>query len=207
MEKSHHAYYKFLNFDITEEFANLVSLKDTTTGVNMFEAIKHVIDVLGLRLNNICGVTTDGAPAIIGKANGAVSLIEKEMRNNGIERQLVRTHCIIHLEALCAKSIKMQEVMREVIKLVNFVRARGLYHRQFQQLLEEMDNQYGDLLYYSEVRWLSRSAMLQRVYQVRDELVKFVREKGMAVPEPNDQKWMADFAFLVSKESTDQCSL
>ena len=148
------------NFDITEEFTNLVSLKDTTTGVNIFEAIKHVIDVLGLRLNNICGVMTDGAPAMIGKANGAVSLIEKEMRNNGIERQLVRTHCIIHLEALCAKSIKMQEVMRVVIKLVNFVRARGLYHRQFQQLLEEMDNQYGDLLCYSEVRWLSRGAML-----------------------------------------------
>ena len=84
-------------------------------------------------------MTTNGAPAINGKANGAVSLIEKEMRNNGIERQLVRTHCIIHLEALCAKSIKMQ-VMRVDIKLVNFVRARGLYHRQFQQLLEEMDN-------------------------------------------------------------------
>ena len=32
---------------------------------------------------------------------------------------------------------------------------------------------------------------------MRDELAKFVREKGMAVPELNDQKWMADFAFLV----------
>ena len=60
-----------------------------------------------------------------------------------------------------------------------------------------MDNQYGDLLYYSEVRWLSRGAFLQRAYQVRDELAKFVIEKGMTVPELNDQKWMVDFAFLV----------
>ena len=134
---------------------------------------------------------------MFGKVKGAVSLIEKEMRNAGIERKLVRTHCIIHLEALCAKSLKMQEVMRVVIKIVNFVRARGLYHRQFQHMLEEMDNQYGDLLYYCEVRWLSRGEMLQGVYQLRAELTNFLKEKGMEVPELSDTKWMTDFAFLV----------
>ena len=56
------------------------------------------------------------------------------------------------------------EVMRVVIEIVNFVRAKGLHHHQFQHMLEEMDNQYGDLLHYYEVRWLSRGAMLQRVY-------------------------------------------
>ena len=141
--------------DITEELASLVSLKDTTTGVIISQAIKSVIDVLGLNLNNLCGITTDGAPPMVGKMNGAVSLIEKEMRNAGIERQLVRTHCI------CVKSLQMHDVMQVVIKIVNFMRARGLYHRQFQHMLEEMENQYGDLFYYCEVRWLSRGAMLQ----------------------------------------------
>ena len=46
------------------------------------------------------------------------------------------------------KSLRMQEVMRVVVKTVNFVRSRGLNHRQFQQLMEEIDSQYGDLLYY-----------------------------------------------------------
>ncbi|KAI6652917.1 General transcription factor II-I repeat domain-containing protein 2A-like [Oopsacas minuta] len=96
-------------FDITEELASLVSLKDTTTGENIFQGIMSVIGSLGLNLSNICGGTTDGAPAMIGKVKGAVSLIEKEMRNAGIERKLVKTHCIIHLEPLCAKSLKMQE--------------------------------------------------------------------------------------------------
>ena len=130
----------------------MVSLKDTTTGENIFQGIMSVMGSLGLNLSNICEVTTYGAPAMVGKVKGVVSLIEKEMRNAGIEIKLVRTHCIIHLEALCAKSLKMQEVMRVVIKFVNFVLARGLYHRQFQHMLEEMDNQYGDLLYYYEVR-------------------------------------------------------
>ena len=88
-------------FDIIE-LASLLSLKDTTTCVNISQAIKSVIDILGLNLNNLCGITTDGAPAMVGKMNGAVSLIEKEMRNAGIERQLVRTHYIIQVESLCA---------------------------------------------------------------------------------------------------------
>ena len=107
-------------FDITEEFAGLASIKDTTTGENIFHGIMSVMGSLGLNLSNICGVTTYDAPAMVGKVKGVVSLIEKEMRNAGIERKLVRTHCIIHLEALCAKSLKMQEVMRVVIKIVNF---------------------------------------------------------------------------------------
>ena len=185
------------DFNITEEFASLVPLKDTTTGLNIFNAVKSVIDDFGLKLDDLCGVTTDGAPAMTGTVNGAVSLIEKEMRNVGIERNLVRTHCIIHLEALCAKSLRMQEVMRVVVKTVNFVRSRGLNHRQFQQLMEEIDSQYGDLLYYCEVRWLSRGAMLERVYQLRNELTTFVREKGLEVPEFSDSKWLSDFAFLV----------
>ena len=49
--------------------------------------------------------------------------------------------------------------MEIVVKTVNFIRARGLNHRQFRKLLDEMDSQYGDILYYTEVRWLSRGAM------------------------------------------------
>ncbi|KAI6651125.1 General transcription factor II-I repeat domain-containing protein 2-like [Oopsacas minuta] len=75
-----------VTFDITEELASLVSLKDTTTGENIFQGIMSVVGSLGLNLSNICGVTTDGAPAMIGKVKRAVSLIEKEMRNAGIER-------------------------------------------------------------------------------------------------------------------------
>ena len=106
--------------DITEEFASLVPLKDTT-GLNIFNVVKSVIDDSGLKLDNLCGVTTDGAPAMTSSVNRAVSLIEKDMRIVGIERKLVRTHCIIHLEALCGKSLRMQEVMRVVVKTLTNV--------------------------------------------------------------------------------------
>ena len=41
----------------------------------------------------------------------------------GLEK-LVQTHCNIHLEALCAKYLRMLEVMRVIVKTVNFACSR-----------------------------------------------------------------------------------
>jgi hypothetical protein len=48
------------NFSVTEELAALVSLKDTTRGVDIFQAVTLVMKDLGLDFHNLCGVTTDG---------------------------------------------------------------------------------------------------------------------------------------------------
>ena len=68
--------------------------------------------------------------------------MEKVRQYTGGTAKLFRSHCIIHQENLCGKSVKMQNVMSVVVKTVNFVRARGLSHRQFQHLLAEMNAQY-----------------------------------------------------------------
>ncbi len=49
--------------------------------------------------------------------------------------------------------------MGVVIKTANFIRSKGLNHREFSKFLESMDNEYGDLLYYTSVRWLSKGSM------------------------------------------------
>ena len=56
--------------------------------------------------------------------------------------------------------------MSTVVKIINFILARGLNHRQFKSLLEEMNAQYQDVMYFCEVRWLSRGAMLERFYDL-----------------------------------------
>ncbi|KAI6657768.1 General transcription factor II-I repeat domain-containing protein 2-like [Oopsacas minuta] len=70
-------------FNLTEELANLHSLHDKTTGVDIYKAVMNGIDAIGLKLNNLCGVTTDGTPSMIGKERGFVALLEKERINSG----------------------------------------------------------------------------------------------------------------------------
>ena len=68
--------------------------------------------------------------------------------------------------------------MGPVIKAVNFIRARGLNHRQFQKFLDDLDTEYQDLAYFSELHWLSKGSMLPRFYELRKEVALFLKNKG-----------------------------
>lgn len=60
----------------------------------------------------------------------------------------------------------MKHVMDVVIKCVNGIRSKSLKHRQFRKLLKDLGEEYEDLPYYTEVRWLSRGKMLRRFFDV-----------------------------------------
>ena len=59
---------------------------------------------------------------------------------------------IIHKEALCTKSVNLVDVMSVVVNVINSILSRSLHHRQFQALVDEVNVQYGDLLYFCESR-------------------------------------------------------
>ena len=88
---------------------------------------------------------------------GVVGLVKNKLNNlETIGINFTSIHCILHQEALCSKSLQIKEVMYVVVKTINFIRFRGLNYRQFTSFLEDMDSEYGELLYHTEVRWLSR---------------------------------------------------
>ncbi|XP_017317800.3 general transcription factor II-I repeat domain-containing protein 2A isoform X2 [Ictalurus punctatus] len=87
--------------------------------------------------------------------------------------------------------------MHDVVKIVNDVRSKPLSHLQFKVLLDEMDAQYGDVLYHQEVRWLSRGKVLRRLFDLRDEIRAFQESKIGSIQEPMDKKWFSDLAFPV----------
>ena len=117
----------------------------------------------------LCGLTTDGAPATTGENNGLVGLLEEKLKNC-TNHMLISIHRIIHQEALCAKVCNMEHVMSVVAKSVNFIQSRGLNHRQFQSFLESIEADYGDILYYTEILWLSCGAVLKRYVELHDEI-------------------------------------
>jgi len=90
----------------------------------------------------------------------------------------------------------MQNVMSVVTKTVNLIRSKGLHHREFQELLHSMDADFDDIPYYTEVRWLSSSKMLKRVFELKDAIQTFMESKGNSVEFMNEE-WIEDFVFLV----------
>ncbi len=106
-------------------------------------------------------------------------------------------HCIIHQEALCAKTIQLRDVLEDVIKTVNVIKARGLFHKEFKEFLSELDAKYGDVVYHSAVCWLSRGNVLKRFYSLRSEINQFLKAKNQPFHELSNPLWLADLAFLV----------
>jgi len=129
---------------------------------------ERYIEQLGVPLNRLVGVTTDVALSMTGRKNGLVALVQRKLEEEN-EDPAVALHCIIHQHALCSKCLKFQHVMSVVLKCVNYIRSRGLQHRQFQAFLE-VEASYGDVLYFTEVRWLSRGNVLKRFFYLRAEM-------------------------------------
>ena len=183
------------NFELCEELAALRSLKGTTTGEDVFDNVCQTMLALDLDWSKLASITTDGAPSMVGAARGLIGRMNREMETRGLPAPL-KVHCLIHQQALCCKVLKWDSVMKVVVSSINYIRANGLKHRQFQQFLSEVEAEHGDVLYYTEVRWLSRGRVLKRFHELLPEINTFLESKGKTVPELTDPEWKWHLAFL-----------
>ena len=124
-------------------------------GRKFFEEVCKCATEINLLWDRLVGLTTDGAPPMSGKKNGLVGWIREKMREENFAGELSLYYCIIHQESLCANALQMEHVMTTVTQIVNFIRAKGLNHRQFKSFLDQFDLEHTDVPYHTEVRWLS----------------------------------------------------
>ncbi|XP_042238726.1 general transcription factor II-I repeat domain-containing protein 2B-like [Homarus americanus] len=186
-------------FEVTEEMVSMQSLKGTTTGEDLLEAVNNCLLKLGVEWNKLVNVTTDGGPNMTGKNVGLLKRIQDQVRETNAEQNTVFLHCIIHQEVLCKSVLNLSHVVDTVVKVVNYIRASGLNHRQFITLLEDLESDHTDVLYHTNVRWLSLGKILKRVWELKEEIGLFLDMKQNAIdfPQLNDEKWLSNFAFAV----------
>uniref|UniRef100_A0A3P9MDH9 SPIN-DOC-like zinc-finger domain-containing protein n=1 Tax=Oryzias latipes TaxID=8090 RepID=A0A3P9MDH9_ORYLA len=183
------------DMEITQELAGLETLRGTTKGEDLFAAVSRVLDKYNLSWDKMVGITTDGAPAMIGKKAGLTALISQKVSECG--GKVAQYHCILHQEQLCAKTIGLADVVRDVVKIINCIRSKALLHRQFRAFLDEVDAQYKDILYHQEVRWLSRGTVLKRFFELRQLIAEFLSSASRDTQIPTDKRWIFDVAFMV----------
>ena len=131
---------------------------------------------------------------MIGSVNGLVGLCKADQAFP----ESWSFHCIVHREQLVSKSLKLDNVMKTVMEIVNYIRTHALHHRQFKNLIAELDQGLpGDLpLHCTRMVAVKKPGTLS-LFQLIDAVKLFMKEKNKNCPELSDLEWIMDLTFLV----------
>ena len=173
-------------------------MHETTRGKDLLQKLLQALSKFNLSLDKLCGVGTNGAPAMVGKHKRMVLLLKNEMDARGIKHdRLVFFHCIVHQQSLCAKSVKFDHMVSMVTDCINFMKKRDLNNSIFKQVLKDFDADYDDLPYFCAVRWTSCENMLGRFHSLLAEIIEFRNLKKCPSTELEDENWLCDLGFMV----------
>ncbi|ELK06839.1 General transcription factor II-I repeat domain-containing protein 2 [Pteropus alecto] len=185
------------NFDVSEELLDTVPMTGTKSGNEIFLRVEKSLKKFNIDWSKLVSVASTGTPAMVDANDGLVTKLKSKVAMVCKGSDLKSVCCIIHPESLCAQKLKMDHVMNVVVNSVNWICSRGLNHSEFTTLLYELDSQYGSLLYYTEIKWLSRGLVLKRFFESLEEIDSFMSSRGKPLPQLSSQDWIKDLAFLV----------
>ncbi|XP_068250780.1 protein FAM200C-like [Palaemon carinicauda] len=187
-------YIRYRGSDEIEE-EMLCSLEMRTHGFDVFNKVdacfkKPSVD---LKWEDCIAVSVDGTPAMLGPINGFVALAKQQ------NPDILVIHCMIDRQVLVVKNLEpeVEAVLNDVVKIVNVVKGHELNTRMFRDLCEDGEAEYSTLLFHTEVRWLSRGNVLNRVWALKTELKMFLTDKKHTLAEKfRKTTWLALLAYL-----------
>uniref|UniRef100_K7F9C3 DUF4371 domain-containing protein n=1 Tax=Pelodiscus sinensis TaxID=13735 RepID=K7F9C3_PELSI len=145
--------------DFRDEFLFCKTLDTNTKAQDVMEIVNNFFEVYGLDWVNLVGVTTDGAPAMLGSRSGFQMLVKQRTP------MVTGIHCFIHREALASKTLPDKV---------------GESGESYQIIGSNFDM----LLLYTSVRWLSAGNILN-VFQLREELDLFLQAQRNVLMQSN----------------------
>lgn len=176
--------------EVHEELLFCKSLPTTATGRDIFEVFNDYVSKKRLDWKRCVDISTDGAASMTGRVNGLVARIKQ------VAPLATSTHCCIHREQLASKKLPktLKTVIDEEVQIVNFTKGRPTNARIFRALCEDMGSEHRNLLFYTEVRWLSGGKVFTRLFELRDELRIYLSGAGgrasYLCKHMNDVEWL-----------------
>ena len=134
--------------NVKEDLLLCKPLKTHTTGECIFELIDSFFEEHNISWKDCSSVCTDGEAAMTGIYSGVVSRMK--CKNPKIES----IHCFLHRHVLAIKGMPsaLKEVIDDVTKMVNYIKARPLNSRLFCLLCDDMGSAHRALLLHTEIQ-------------------------------------------------------
>ncbi len=180
--------------EMAEEFMFARYLVTDTRGQTIFNAVDAYLREKAIPITNILTCATDGAPAMVGQYRGFTSLLKERVPH------VLTVHCVIHRHNLVAKAMStpLHDSINIAVKVINKIKSHALNDRLFRQLCHANEEEFGRLLLYSDVRWVSEGNCLARFCELFDSVVEFLEEADAALAEKVcssrcDIMYLADF--------------
>jgi zinc finger BED domain-containing protein 5/7/8/9 len=180
-----------------EEFLFCHALESTTKGEDVLNVVSMFLEEEGLSWDNVCSCTTDGAPSMLGNRSGFRAQVAAA---NPTAKHL---HCMIHRYALASKTLptELKAVLDDIVAMVNTIKSSALNTRLFRLLCQELEGDQEALLFHTDVRWLSKGNMLDRVESLKEEMAEFFkrnknRKSELFVSKLSDNEWLIKLAYL-----------
>ena len=151
---------------LQEEILYCSPLETTTRAADILVNVENFFKKHDLKWQNLCSVCTDGAPAMLGARSGFAKLIQD------LNSEATSVHCMIH-RASRTLPLDMLSTLNAAIKMVNYVKRSAPNTRLFSQFCCDMSADHTTLLYYTNVRWLSKGNVLDQIFEMRVELREF----------------------------------
>ncbi|XP_015906681.3 SCAN domain-containing protein 3-like [Parasteatoda tepidariorum] len=157
------AYVRYVDdTNIIEDILFCRPIPDRATSNEIFKIIGRFFNETDVVCNNCIGLCTDGAQSMAGHKTCLQTPVKMKTP------EVLWTHCMLHRAALVSKTIseELNNLFAKVTKVINYIKNSPLKARLFAKLCEDMRANYTSLLYYCEVRWLSRAKMIQRILEL-----------------------------------------
>ncbi|XP_052775845.1 zinc finger protein 862-like [Mya arenaria] len=155
---------------------------DECNAVELCETISRVLESMGVNLENMCCITTDGASVMTGVRGGLTTLLKRR------DPHLLSIHCIAHRLALASGQaadkvqylVKYQAMINTIFKYYNYSPKHQSRQRKFQEVYKMAEKKFKQTFH---TRWLSFEGAVDAVIINYDALLTCLE---MEVAEDSD---------------------
>ncbi|CAI7867474.1 unnamed protein product, partial [Closterium sp. NIES-54] len=164
----------FRGTGVVNEFITLITV-DRADAASLTSAVVQYLTGIGLDLQKISAISTDGASVMTGKNNGVVARLRMRIPH------LASTHCVAHREALAASdaadAVPELYMVDDVIRgFADLISQSNVKYEKFHNIQHVFCKTNLEAQGIHTVRWLSRGEAVRRFLEILPAAIVVLKE-------------------------------